>query len=222
LREVFYFTQSRKERKGKQESRQVSLSIQINFTDSVRLDSCAAETYISCLSVISVKLVFMNETDEFLMRAAIKAAVEARETGEIPIGACLTNGKGEIIAVAGNRTITNNDPTAHAEILVLREAAAKIGNYRLNGATIYTTIEPCAMCAGALVNARIKRLVFGALDERFGAVETLFRICDNSSLNHRIDIKSGVLAEECRNLMRDFFRRKRNLPKLKIADSNLT
>jgi tRNA(adenine34) deaminase len=160
----------------------------------------------------------MNETDEFLMRAAIKAAIEARETGEIPIGACLTNEKGEIIAVAGNRTITNNDPTAHAEILVLREAAAKIGNYRLNGATVYTTIEPCAMCAGALVNARIKRLVFGALDERFGAVETLFRICDNGSLNHRIEIKSGVLAEECRNLMRVFFRRKRNLPKVKITD----
>ena len=164
----------------------------------------------------------MTEADEFMMGAAIKAALEARETGEIPIGACLTNEKGNIIAIAGNRTITNIDPTAHAEILVLREAAAKIGNYRLNGATVYTTIEPCAMCAGALVNARVKRLVFGAFDERFGAVETLFRICDNSYLNHRIEIKSGVLAEECKNLMQDFFRRKRKLSKIKNADLSTT
>ena len=164
----------------------------------------------------------MIEADEFLMREAIKAAIRAQEMNEIPIGACLINEKGEILAVAGNRTITDNDPTAHAEILVLREAAAKIGNYRLSGATVYTTIEPCAMCAGALVNARIKRLVFGALDERFGAVETLFRICDNSSLNHRIEIKSGVLAAECRKLMQDFFRRKRNLSKPKVSGSEST
>jgi len=164
----------------------------------------------------------MIDADEFLMRSAIKAAIEAWEKDEIPIGACLTNETGEIIAVAGNRTITDNDPTAHAEILVLREAAAKTGNYRLSGATVYTTIEPCAMCAGALVNARIERLVFGAHDERFGAVETLFRICDNSSLNHRIEIKSGILAQECRNLMQDFFRRKRNTPKLKSTEANPT
>ena len=161
----------------------------------------------------------MNEADEVLMGAAIKAAIAAGEMDEIPIGACLINETGEIIAVAGNRTITDNDPTAHAEILVLREAAAKTDNYRLSGATVYTTIEPCAMCAGALVNARIKRLVFGAQDERFGAVETLFRICDNSSLNHRIEIESGILAQECRNLIQDFFRRKRNTPKLKITPS---
>ncbi|HEX8287441.1 MAG TPA: tRNA adenosine(34) deaminase TadA [Pyrinomonadaceae bacterium] len=164
----------------------------------------------------------MIDADELLMREAINAAIKAGKTGEVPIGACLINEKGEVLAIAGNRTITNIDPTAHAEILVLREAAAKIGNYRLGGATVYTTIEPCAMCAGALVNARIKRLVFGALDERFGAVETLFRICDNSSLNHRIEIKSGVLAEECRKLMQDFFRRKRNLLKPKASEQRLT
>jgi len=143
------------------------------------------------------------------MREAIKAAEKARDSDEIPIGACLIDNQGEILAVAGNLTITNNDPTAHAEILVLREAARKIGNYRLTDTTVYTTIEPCAMCAGALVNARIKRLVFGAHDERFGAVETIFRICDNSSLNHKIEINSGVLNKECRKLMQDFFRRKR-------------
>ena len=148
-------------------------------------------------------------TDEFWMRKAIEAAEMARGFDEIPIGACLIDKEGEILAVAGNRTITKNDPTAHAEILVLREAGAKIGNYRLTETVLYTTIEPCAMCAGALVNARIKRLVFGAHDERFGAVESVFRLCDTSSLNHQIEITSGVLADECRRLMQDFFRQKR-------------
>ena len=148
-------------------------------------------------------------TDEFWMRKAIEAAEMARGFDEIPIGACLIDKEGEILAVAGNRTITKNDPTAHAEILVLREAGAKIGNYRLTETVLYTTIEPCAMCAGALVNARIKRLVFGAHDQRFGAVESVFRLCDASSLNHKIEITSGVLADECRRLMQDFFRQKR-------------
>lgn len=143
------------------------------------------------------------------MRTALAMAGEAAEMGEVPIGACLVDADGNLLAATSNRTITNNDPTAHAEILVLREAAAKIGNYRLTGTTVYTTIEPCVMCAGALVNARVARLVFGAHDERFGAVETLFRLCDNDALNHRIEIVSGVLAEECRELMQEFFRARR-------------
>ena len=151
----------------------------------------------------------MFEQDEFWMRKAIEAATEARDLEEIPIGACLIDINGELLATAGNRTITFSDPTAHAEILVLREAGAKIGNYRLTETTLYTTIEPCAMCAGALVNARIERLVFGAHDIRFGAVESVFQICDTSSLNHQIDITKGVLAEECRQLMQDFFRARR-------------
>jgi tRNA(adenine34) deaminase len=149
------------------------------------------------------------QSDEFWMRRALEAAAEARDLNEVPIGACLISESGELLSVAGNRTITDTDPTAHAEILVLREAARKIGNYRLTETTLYTTIEPCAMCAGALVGARIKRLVYGAQDERFGAVETLFRICDNSSLNHKIEIASGVLKEECKQLVQDFFRQKR-------------
>jgi len=158
----------------------------------------------------------MSETtDEFWMREAIKAAHDAEKLDEVPIGACLVDEKGELLAVAGNRTITNNDPTAHAEILVLREAAARIGNYRLVHSTIYTTIEPCAMCAGALVNARVKRLVYGAKDERFGAVETVFRICDSPFLNHQIEIAAGVLADDCRKLMQDFFRHKREFQKSK-------
>ncbi|HLM61422.1 MAG TPA: tRNA adenosine(34) deaminase TadA [Pyrinomonadaceae bacterium] len=152
----------------------------------------------------------MTEQDEFWMRTAIEFAGRARESEEVPIGACLIDKNGVLLAADGNRTITDSDPTAHAEILVLRAAAAKIGNYRLTETVLYTTIEPCAMCAGALVNARIRRLVYGARDERFGAVESIFRICDASSLNHRIEIVSGVLAEDCRRLMQDFFRARRN------------
>lgn len=151
----------------------------------------------------------MNETDEFWMHQAINAALEAEKLDEVPIGACLISENGDILAVAGNRTRTDCDPTAHAEILVLREAAKKIGNYRLTETTLYTTIEPCAMCAGALIQARVKRLVFGAHDERFGAVESVFRLCDSSSLNHQMEITKGVLAEECRMLMQNFFKQKR-------------
>ncbi len=143
------------------------------------------------------------------MRIALDAARSAAERGEVPIGACLVDVDGQLIASASNRTITDNDPTAHAEVLVVRQAASALGNYRLAGTTIYTTIEPCVMCAGALVNARAKRLVFGAHDERFGAVETLFRLCDSDALNHRIEIVSGVLADECRALMQEFFRERR-------------
>ena len=151
----------------------------------------------------------MNETDENWMRRAVAAAKEAGELNEVPIGACVIGTDGELLALASNRTITNSDPTAHAEILAIRTAAEKIGNYRLTGSTVYTTIEPCAMCAGALVNARVARLVYGARDERFGAVETHFRICDSAQLNHRIEIVSGVLAEESRTLIRSFFRERR-------------
>lgn len=157
----------------------------------------------------------MSETtDEFWMSAALAEAARAESIGEIPIGACLIDIEGNLLASAGNRTITNSDPTAHAEILTLRAAALKIGNYRLTETVLYTTIEPCAMCAGALVNARIMRLVYGAADERFGAVASVFRLCDSSYLNHRIEIKNGVLAEECRRLMQEFFRRKRSQLKI--------
>ena len=143
------------------------------------------------------------------MHVALAAANDARALDEVPIGACLIGEDGELIASGFNRTITDCDPTAHAEILTLRAAAARIGNYRLTGTILYTTIEPCAMCAGALINARIERLIYGAADERFGAVETRFRICDNEFLNHRIEITSGVLADECRRLMQEFFRKRR-------------
>ncbi len=151
----------------------------------------------------------MSDGDIEFMQIALAEAEKARDLEEVPIGACIVSAEGELLAVASNRTITNSDPTAHAEILALRAAAEKLGNYRLTGTTVYTTIEPCAMCAGALVNARVSRLVFGAHDERFGAVETKFRLCDSQELNHRMKIESGVLADECRLLMQEFFRERR-------------
>lgn len=143
------------------------------------------------------------------MLVAIQEAQLAVAAGEIPIGAVVVGSDGSFLASGHNLTITNSDPTAHAEIIALREAASKIGNYRLPGTTVYTTIEPCAMCAGALVNARVARLVFGAHDERFGAVETHFGIGIGSELNHRITVNSGILAAECRTLMQSFFRVRR-------------
>jgi tRNA(adenine34) deaminase len=150
-----------------------------------------------------------RETDEYWMRRALDAAHAAQRLDEVPIGAVLVN-DGRLIASAGNRTRTDCDPTAHAEILVLREAARKLGNYRLTAAVLYTTIEPCAMCAGALVTARVTRLVYGAADERFGAVHSRFQLCDTSSLNHQMEINPGVLEHECRALMQAFFRARRN------------
>lgn len=151
----------------------------------------------------------LEGTDERLMRAALGAAREAAERGEVPVGACLVSEDGRLLAVAGNRTRVDCDPTAHAEILALREAARAVGNYRLTGATVYATVEPCAMCAGALVQARVRRLVYGAADPKAGAVKSVFRVCDSGSLNHRMELASGVLESECRLVMQEFFRSKR-------------
>lgn len=142
------------------------------------------------------------------MRLALQAAHEARARDEVPIGTCVVAGA-ELLAVAGNRTRTDCDPTAHAEIVALRQAAQKLGNYRLAEAIVYSTVEPCAMCAGALIQARVKLLVYGATDERAGAVESHFQICDAPQLNHRIEVLKGILEAECRELMQDFFRARR-------------
>lgn len=147
----------------------------------------------------------MTEKDEFFMKLALESAAEAGRRGEVPVGACVVNAESEVLAAEGNSPIGNSDPTAHAEVLALRAAGLKTGNYRLTGCTVYTTIEPCVMCAGALVNARIGRLVYGAADERFGAARSVFRLCDASSLNHQIEIVPGVLEAECSKLMSGFF-----------------
>jgi tRNA(adenine34) deaminase len=148
------------------------------------------------------------DLDEQWMARAIAAAREAEALGEIPVGACVVSDN-RLLAVAGNRTRTDGDPTAHAEVIALRAAARELGNYRLTEAVVYSTIEPCAMCAGALIQARVRRLVYGAADERAGAVESHFRICDSDFLNHRLELSAGVLEEECRQLMQDFFRMRR-------------
>ena len=150
-----------------------------------------------------------GDADARWMREALRAARDAAGRGEVPVGACVVNADYMLLAIAGNRTRTDCDPTAHAEIVALREAARRVGNYRLINSIVYSTIEPCAMCAGALVQARVKRLIYGARDERAGAVESVFRICDASSLNHRIEVTAGILEEECRMLMQEFFRARR-------------
>jgi tRNA(adenine34) deaminase len=148
------------------------------------------------------------DVDERWMRRALQSAAEAEARGEVPVGTCVVRNR-ELIAIAGNRTRTDCDPTAHAELVALREASRILGNYRLVDVEVYSTIEPCAMCAGALIQARVKRLIYGAPDERAGAVESKFRICDTDFLNHRIQVTSGVLEIECRELMQSFFRRRR-------------
>jgi len=149
-----------------------------------------------------------SKAHELWMHEALRAAREAGSRDEVPIGACIVVA-GEIAAVTGNRTRTDCDPTAHAEIIALREAAQRVGNYRLPNATVYSTIEPCAMCAGALIQARVPLLVYGARDEKAGAVDSHFGICNSEQLNHRLQVVSGILESECRELMQEFFRARR-------------
>jgi tRNA(adenine34) deaminase len=147
-------------------------------------------------------------TDREYMHMAIEQARAAALRGEVPIGAVVVLDD-RILAAAGNRTITDCDPTAHAEIVALREAAVKVGNYRLTGAALYVTIEPCAMCAGALVQARVARLIYGADEPKGGAIRTCLQVLDAPGLNHRVAVTRGVLAEEAVALVQSFFAARR-------------
>jgi tRNA(adenine34) deaminase len=147
-------------------------------------------------------------TDSAYMQLAIEQAQAAAVRGEVPIGAIVVL-EGHVIGAAGNRTITDCDPTAHAEIVALRAAATAVGNYRLTGAALYVTIEPCAMCAGALVQARIARLIYGADDAKGGAVRTCLQVLDAGALNHRVAVTPGVLADESVALLQSFFAARR-------------
>jgi len=151
-----------------------------------------------------------SETDLDHMRAALAEAKLAAELGEVPVGAMVVAG-GEIIGRGHNRSETDSDPSAHAEVVALREAARQEGNYRLTGATLYVTLEPCAMCMGALVQARIDRLVFGAYDPKAGAAGSAIDLSDSPSFNHRFEINGGVLAEECGAVLKAFFESRRPL-----------
>ena len=152
----------------------------------------------------------MADTHEYFMELAITEANKAEEIGEVPVGAVIVSEKGEILSTAHNQTINMTDPTAHAEILALRKAALEISNYRLLNTTLYVTVEPCIMCMGAIVHARISRVVFGTTDPKWGAAGSLYNYAEDERLNHRVEVTAGVRAEDCRRLMQNFFRAKRD------------
>lgn len=143
------------------------------------------------------------------MRRAIELATAAAAEGEVPVGAVIVGPDGQLLGEGRNSPIASIDPTAHAEIAALRQAAANTGNYRLDGAAMYTTLEPCVMCAGALVHARLRRLFFAARDLRYGGVRSKFRLADSDILNHRVEIIEGLLAAEATALLEQFFRSRR-------------
>ena len=148
------------------------------------------------------------EMDVQFMQEALAEARASAVAGEVPIGAVLVH-VGKILARSGNRTIRDNDPTAHAEIIVLREASRLLGNYRLADTTLYVTIEPCSMCAGAMIQARVPRLVYGADDPKGGAVRSCFEVLSHPRLNHQVEISSGILATEAAVLLQSFFAARR-------------
>ncbi len=151
----------------------------------------------------------MRADDLEFMKLAITEAKKAGQKDEVPVGAVLVSGSGDILSRSHNQVITFADPTAHAEIRALREAAIKVSNYRLLSTTLYVTIEPCIMCMGAIVHARVARVVFGANDLKWGAGGSLYNFAEDMRLNHRPEIISGVCRDECRELLQDFFRSKR-------------
>ena len=151
----------------------------------------------------------MNNTNEHFMGLALDEAKKAGQIGEVPIGAILVAENGKILSAAHNQAIKQVDPTAHAEILAMREAAIKLNNYRLLNTYLFVTVEPCMMCMGALVHARVKRIIYGATDPKWGAAGSLYNFAEDCRLNHRVEIIKGVREEECRALMQAFFRAKR-------------
>ncbi len=148
------------------------------------------------------------ESDIELMRAAIAEAEKALDSEEIPVGAIVAR-SGEVLGQGFNRTIQDCDPSAHAEIVAIRQAAERTKNHRLNSATIYVTLEPCAMCVGAMIQARVQRLVFGAYDPKGGAVGSVLDLSESKELNHRIEVNGSLLEEECASILKAFFKMKR-------------
>ena len=147
-------------------------------------------------------------SDELWMEEALRVAQRALDAGEVPVGAIVVRA-GKIVGRGWNRNLTDVDPTAHAEILALREAGARVGNHRLGDCELFATIEPCAMCAGAMVHARLKRLVYGADDPKAGAVQSVLQVLNHPQLNHQMEVSRGVLASRCADLLQSFFRQRR-------------
>lgn len=159
-----------------------------------------------------------QQFDQLMMEYALQLAERAEQLGEIPVGAVLVNGQREIIGEGWNLSISQNDPTAHAEIVALRQAGQKIQNYRLLDCTLYVTLEPCTMCAGAILHSRIKRLVFGASDYKTGAIGSRFHFFNDYKMNHYLEITSGVLTEQCSTKLSEFFQRRRAEKKQQKAE----
>ena len=153
-----------------------------------------------------------TDTSFELMEQALACAREAEAAGEVPVGAVIADATGAVVARAANAPISRDDPTAHAEMLALRSAGRALGNYRLPGCVLYVTLEPCAMCVGALVHARIARIVYGAPDPKTGACGSVFDLAANPKMNHRIDVTGGVLADDCGALLKRFFSARRREP----------
>ncbi|OBX05614.1 tRNA adenosine(34) deaminase TadA [Gallibacterium genomosp. 3] len=163
----------------------------------------------------------MTEQDQKFMQYALTLADKAAAMGEIPVGAVLVDEQGNILAEGWNQSITLSDPTAHAEIIALRQAGQKIQNYRLLNTTLYITLEPCPMCAGAILHSRIKRLVFGAMDYKTGAIGSRFHLFEDYRMNHVVEITAGVLAEQCSNKISQFFQQRREQQKLAKATASI-
>ncbi len=153
----------------------------------------------------------MSKPDELWMEEALREAQRAYTLGEVPVGAVVVH-EGRIIGRGCNRPISSNDPTAHAEVLALREAGQSVGNYRLLDCDLYVTVEPCAMCAGAITHARIRRVIYGAEDSKAGAVHSMLQVLNHPRLNHHAEVTSGVLAARCMDLLQTFFRGRRSVP----------
>ncbi len=151
----------------------------------------------------------ISANDATFLRAAMVQARLAAEAGEVPVGAVIVGPDETILALGQNRVLRDSDPTAHAEMVALRTAGKSLNNYRLEGCTLYVTLEPCAMCAGAMIHARLSRLVYGAADPKAGAAGSVLSVLNHPQLNHQMQVQSGVLAEECSELLRQFFRQRR-------------
>ncbi|MBF0565754.1 MAG: nucleoside deaminase [Nitrospirae bacterium] len=147
----------------------------------------------------------LNDKDEFFMSIALQEALKAADAGEVPVGAVVVSGSGEVVSRAYNTKERSQDPTAHAEMAAIREASALLGSWRLEGCSLYVTLEPCIMCSGAIINSRIMRIIYGCTDPKGGAVESLYGILDDGRLNHRVGVTGGVLRESCSNVLKDFF-----------------
>lgn len=162
-------------------------------------------------SIVPVEGEHFTEQDHVFMAQALQQAQQAWQGGEVPVGAVVVDPAGAVIGAGYNRTITDSDPTAHAEIVALRRAAQALGNYRLPGLTVYVTLEPCAMCMGAMLHARVDRVVYGAADPKTGACGSVLSVHAVQQLNHQTQVQSGLMADECGQLLRDFFRERRAL-----------